>query len=313
MGRAAISLAVAAGLGLALVLGGCGFGAGKKLAGGAELVVTKDFGQSQLFSARVPSIRKDETVMRFLESKQEVTTSYGGKFVDSINGLASSTSNGRSDWFYYVNGIEASVGAADRTLSPGDVVQWDYRRWDATMHVPAIVGAFPEPFVHGTSGKWLPVRLECSSPTGAACTAVENSLSALGVPASAAELGSAAGPQTLRVVVGPWSALRTLQGAVGSIERGPAASGVFARFSRDGHTLTLLDVLGRSAGTAPPHSGLIAATAAEGSQPAWIISGVDDAGVLAAAHALDQNTLHDAFAVAVTPVGDVRLPVGAAR
>ncbi len=94
--------------------------------------------------------------MRLLESKRQVKTSYGGKFVDAIDGPSPATSSGgRSDWFYFVNGIEASVGAADRTLSPGDVVQWDYRRWDATMHMPAIVGAYPEPFVRGSGGKRL--------------------------------------------------------------------------------------------------------------------------------------------------------------
>ncbi len=307
--RAALVTAVAALA--ALALAGCGLGPGKKLSGGAELVVTKDFGQSQLYTARVPAIRKDETVMRLLESKRPVKTSYGGRFVDSIDGLASSSGGGRRDWFYYVNGIEAAVGAADRTLSPGDVVQWDYRRWDATMHIPAIVGAYPEPFVHGSNGKRLPVRLECSSPNGPACQTVEKRLSALGVPASAAVLGSASGPKTLRVVVGTWSALRSLQGVVGSIARGPAASGVFARFSPDGRRLTLLDQLGHPARVAPPGSGLVAATAAEGSQPTWVISGVTNAGVESAANALSGRALRDAFALAVTPSGNVRLPVGA--
>src|SRR3954447_469674 len=123
-------------LALTLALAGCGLGPGKKLPGGAKLEVTRDFGQAQLYAASVPTIRKDETVMRLLESKRHVKTSYGGKFVDSIGGLASTGSGARSDWFYFVNGIEASVGAADRTLAPGDVVQWDYRRWDATMHIP---------------------------------------------------------------------------------------------------------------------------------------------------------------------------------
>jgi hypothetical protein len=144
MRRAAAALALLA----VLALAGCGLGAGEKIkGGGAQLDVTRNFGQQQLFSTSVPDIRKDETVMRFLESKRAVKTSYGGKFVTTIDGLKSSTGSGSSDWFYFVNGIEASVGAADKTLSPGDVVQWDYRRWDATMRIPAIVGAYPQPFV----------------------------------------------------------------------------------------------------------------------------------------------------------------------
>jgi len=95
----------------------CGVGPGKKLPGGAQLEVTRDFGQSQLYTTSVPTIRKDETVMRLLESKRKVTTSYGGKFVDSIDGLKTRGSGGRSDWFYYVNGSEASPRATPNSTN----------------------------------------------------------------------------------------------------------------------------------------------------------------------------------------------------
>ena len=302
---AALALLALAAVGAA----GCGLGPGKKLPGGARLEVTRDFGQSQLYSASVPSIRKDETVMRFLESKRKVKTSYGGKFVDSIDGLTTTGSGGRSDWFYFVNGIEASVGAADMTLSPGDVVQWDYRRWDATMHIPAIVGAYPEPFARGTGGKRFPVRLECSSPNSSACKTVQQRLTAQGVVTSSAVVGGSVGPKTLRVVVGPWSALHTLGGAIGSFTRGPQASGVFANFNKQGNTLTLLDQLGHPARVAPRGTGLVAATAEEGSSPVWVITGIGNAAVQRAAQALSPQRLRNAFALAVTPTGDVRLPV----
>jgi hypothetical protein len=304
MRRAAALLVVAA-----LALAGCGVGPGKKLPGGAQLEVTRDFGQSQLYATSVPTIRKDETVMRLLESKRQVKTSYGGKFVDSIDGLATRGAGGRSDWFYFVNGIEASVGAADRTLSPGDVVQWDYRRWDATMHIPAIVGAYPEPFVRGAEGKRFPVRVECSAPSSPACKTVQQRLSDEGAVVSLGVLGGSAGPKTLRVVVAPWAALRSLGGAVGSLTRGPAASGVFARFSKDATSLTLLDQLGHPARVAPPGTGLVAATAAEGSEPVWFVTGLGEAAVDRASRALDPATLHNKFALAVMPNGRLPLPV----
>jgi hypothetical protein len=303
------ALALVALSAIVLALAGCGLGPGKKLPGGARLEVTRDFGQSRLYSTTVPTIRKDETVMRLLESKRKVKTSYGGKFVDSIDGLATHSAGGRSDWFYFVNGIEAPVGAADRTLSPGDVVQWDYRRWDATMHIPAIVGAYPEPFVRGSGGKRFPVRVECSSPSGPACKTVQQRLSNAGAVTSSGVLAGSAGPKTLRVVVAPWPALRSLGGAIGSLTRGPAASGVFARFSRNGDALTLLDQLGHPARLAPPGTGLVAATAQEGSEPVWVVTGVDKAGVERAATALEPAALHNAFALAVTPSGLLRLPV----
>ena len=295
-----------------LLLAACGLGPGKKVSGeGARLEVTRNFGQMGIYSTRVSQIREGETVMRFLMSKREVKTRFGGGFVNAINGLEASTSGGHSDWFYYVNGIEASVGAAEMSLHAGDVVQWDYRRWDATMRIPAIVGAYPEPFLHGSGGKRLPVRLECSSPTGTACKTVEQRLKDLGVSTSSGVLGSSAGPKVLRMVVAPWPKVKSFTGAVGSLKGPPSASGVFARFSADGNTLSLENELGKPVQTAPPGSGLVAATAQEGSSPVWIVTGLNDAGVEAAARALDSNTLRNAFAVVVTPSGTQKLPIGA--
>ena len=151
---------------LCLGLAGCGLGAGHTRGGsGAQLSVTRDFGRTTVTSASVKSVRESDTVMRLLQAHAKTTTRYGGKFVQSIDGISGNSSSGRHDWFYFVNGVEAPTGAADRTLSPGDVVQWDYRRWDAGPRVPAIVGAFPEPFLHGQDGKRYPTRVECA-PNG---------------------------------------------------------------------------------------------------------------------------------------------------
>jgi hypothetical protein len=294
-----------------LALAGCGLGPGKKVSsGGARLEVTRNFGQQRLYSTSLPQIRKGETVMRMLMSKRHVKTRFGGGFVNAIDGLTASASGGHSDWFYFVNGIEASVGAAQRTLSKGDVVQWDYRRWDATMRVPAIVGAFPEPFLHGSGGKRLPVRVDCADPSSAPCKTVQQRLSAAGVTTSSGVLGSSAGPKVLRVVVAPWSKVSSFGGAVGSLKGPPPDSGVFARFGANGQ-LTFEDQLGKPVRAAPPGTGLVAATAQEGSSPTWIVTGVDDAGVASAARALDSATLRDAFALAVTPSGALRLPLEA--
>jgi hypothetical protein len=90
--------------------------------------------------------------MQALQQKAKVKTSYGGRFVQSIDGVSGDRSAQR-DWFYFVNGYEADEGAADYTLRPGDIEWWDYRSWKHAMHVPVVVGAFPEPFVHGYAGK----------------------------------------------------------------------------------------------------------------------------------------------------------------
>ena len=299
--------ALAAASVLALVLGGCGLGEGDDLGGGVELRVTRDFGQELLASAERDGVREGDTVMRLLQSEAEVDTEYGGGFVQSIDGLSGEGAGGSSDWFYFVNGLEADVGAADLEVFAGDVIQWDHRDWDAAMRVPAIVGAFPEPFLHGSEGERIPTRVECEDDGASACEEVKDRLADAGVTATGAPFGAAAGPDILRVVVGPWSAVRGIRAAQ-EIEDGPGASGVFARFSEDGSELSLLDERGQEVATEGPGSGLVAAVEILQQQPVWVVTGVDQAGVDAAAEALDEETLRDLFAVAVTSDGPVALP-----
>ena len=60
------------------------------------------------------------------------------------------------DWFYYVNGIEASKGAAATNVHSGDHVWWDLHDWSQTDDVPAVVGSFPEPFLNGVEANDCP-------------------------------------------------------------------------------------------------------------------------------------------------------------
>ena len=288
-----------------LALAGCGFGPGKERAGGAELRVTRDFGRLTMGDVKVRKVREGQTVMRLLRSHFDVKTRYGGGFVQSIRGLAGKGAGGRQDWFYFVNGVEAGVGAADYELSPGDVVQWDYRRWDAAMRVPAIVGAFPEPFRHGLHGKRFPVRVECEAAPSAPCRAAKSRLRAEGSEATGASLGTSGTEKVIRVVVAKWPRARTVSAAA-LLEQGPRRSGVFARYTRAG--LELLGEDGRPVRRASPGTGLVAALAPSGSI-VWLVTALDDRGLLAAARALDQRDLRDAYAVAVTQAGSERLPL----
>ena len=96
------------------------------------------------------------------------------------------------------------------------------------------------------------------------------------------------------------------------------ASGVFARFraGSGGRGPVALELLGPTGGVArkaPPGTGLVAARATEEQAVTWLVTGVDDAGVARAAASLSPTTLRDAFAVAATPSGPVRLPVEGRR
>ena len=135
----------------AALLAGCGgSGAGH---GTATLWLTRDEGKTVLLVRSVPA---DESVLQALERSTKLTTRYGGRFVQSVNGLSGSIV-ARHDWFFFVNGVEGDRGATDYRLRDGDIAWWDYRDWGRSgMSVPVVVGAFPEPFVHGYDGKSRP-------------------------------------------------------------------------------------------------------------------------------------------------------------
>jgi len=138
---------------LVAALAGCG---GSDAGGEATLWVTRDRGAEVLATASVPA---GVTAMRALRSEADVETSYGGRFVRSIEGIAGDA-GAKRDWFFFVNGVEADRGAAEYRLRPGDVLWWDYRSWAGEdMREPVVVGAFPEPFLHGYDGHVRPVAV----------------------------------------------------------------------------------------------------------------------------------------------------------
>jgi hypothetical protein len=188
--------------------------------------------------------------MSLLMRNATVQTRYGGGFVESIDGLSGGREAGRPvDWFYYVNGMQAAKGAAETDVRPGDRVWWDLHDWSQTEEVPAVVGSFPEPFVHGLEGRRLPVRLECADLEADPCRTVAARLRAAGAILGLAGIGPSGGaPNTLRVLVGTWPQVRGDPGAQ-SIEQGPRTSGVYARISGAGRTLALLDGQGATVRT----------------------------------------------------------------
>ncbi len=291
------------------LLAGCGLGEGAEKPGeGAQLRVTRDFGRELLSSGSQEELREGSTAMRLVQARNDVKTRYGGRFVQSIDGLEGGGSGGSVDWFYFVNGIEADVGAAEYELSPGDVVQWDHRNWRGTPDVKAIVGAFPQPFTGGTEGKRRPVRVECGG-ADEACRTVKRALRDADVPATGSSLGASGTRNVIRVVVAPWERARELP-SVRALEGPSRRSGVFARFDPSG-SLALLDERGREVRDAGTGAGLVAALQPREEELVWVVTGGSGEAVDAAAAALDPAALRDAFALAVTDSGDEKLPAEA--
>jgi hypothetical protein len=297
--------AMAGAIAVAVALAGCGLGAGKGTSD-VGVTVTRDFGTASIGSANESHVPGSQTVMRLLERSFRVTTRFGGGFVQSIDGHSGTSS--RRDWFYYVNGLQASLGAAGTAVHKGDRIWWDLHDWSATDSVPAVVGSFPEPFLHGTGGKRLPTTLACAKDAKKACERVGSEFQALGIRTPTVLIGTGSGPDSLAVVVGTWRALHG-ELAAALIEHGPGSSGVYARFDPSGSKLQLLSPTGHVVRTLGPGAGLIAATGQSSTGTVWMITGTDAAGVSAAAAALTPARLRDHFALAVAGKSDLPLPL----
>jgi Domain of unknown function (DUF4430) len=139
--RFALVLAVA-------LLSGCG---GEEH-GHATLWITRDRGLHVMLDRQVPA---GLTAMQALDRVADIETRYGGRYVQAINGIEGALAK-RRDWFYFINGYEADRSAAEYRLHEGDVEWWDFRSWKRRMREQVVVGAFPEPFLHGYGGKRLP-------------------------------------------------------------------------------------------------------------------------------------------------------------
>ncbi len=291
---------VASALLVALATAGCGLGPGADV-GEVRLTVTREYGQVPVVESTVAA-KESDTVMRVLEGEADVSTRYGGGFVHSIDGVAEGQHDGDPyDWFFYVDGEEAEIGAADYGLDGHERIWWDYRNWAAVNHIPAVVGSWPAPFSDGIEGKRRPAVVECLESRGSVrtysdrkeprnCLVVREALEREGVA-----LASGAPEKALRIMVGPWSRLRR-DPVARLIENGPVESGVFADF-RDGE-LTALDEKGEVAEDLGPDAGLVAATSRYGGLPVWVVTGGTAAAVERAAASLKPELLHDHYAIA---------------
>ena len=287
---------------VALAAAGCGLGPGESV-GEVTLTVTRDNGATPVL-ATTDEVADSDTVMRVLERNAEITTRYGGGFVQSIEGVAGDERDGRSyDWFFYVNGVESTIGAADYSLHGGEGVWWDYRDWSSSLRVPAVVGSWPQPFKDGYDGERHPVAVECRGG-GTACAEVRERLTEAGV-----EL-AADGDDAIRVLVGPWEGVRE-DPAAAAIEHGPQESGVFAEFERagSGYRLVGLNGDGKAVRGFGREAGLVAASRRYEAPPVWVVTGTASTGVRAAAELLDREGLRDHYAVATEGGDETPLPL----
>jgi hypothetical protein len=301
--------ACAVALAAAALVAGCGLGPGERTEGEATLTVTRDFGAEKLVEATTGDPAESETVVRFLDREADIQTDYGGNFVSAIDGIAGSPPDGSQlDWFFYVNGYWSPVGAGEARVRAGDRIWWDYRDWSAAYQVSAVVGSFPEPFLHGYDGQVYEVEVDCLGGAPA-CDVVAGALEDAGVePARRDGLSREVGDRTLRVLVGPWDRVRE-DPTARVLEAGPESSGVYAEMDRcgPGWGLTALGADGDPAATYP-RAGLVAAVRRGEEQPTWVVTATEPDDVGDAAALVTEESLADHFAVASVAGEPVSLP-----
>jgi hypothetical protein len=272
----------------ASVLGGCGYSNSRDAQSGElALTVTRDFGATSVAELGHEPVPKPPGLARLLRRYPQP----------------------RARESLFVNGILADEPAGKLQAHGGDRVWLDQHGPTVAPRIPAVVGSFPEPFVHGIDGKRLPVRVECDNPRSGSCAAVADKLVSLGVVAGRSIISRSAADESLRVLVGPWKRLRGNDLEADSIDAGPRSSGVFARFDASGDELAVLDAAGRPARTLGAGTGFIATTSEPERQPVWFVTGTDDAGVAAAVRAFDESVLSDRFALAISRDLPVAVPL----
>lgn len=258
--------------------------------GGAELSVsiTRNFGKVIIKSKSVEA-RSGDSVMDVLKRAADVETEYGGGFVSSIEGLRRSPgAGGGNDWFFYVNGVLANVGAPEYEVEADDHVWWDYHAWNEKNFIPTVVGAYPSPFARGYSRDKSATTMLLSDQLESLAREIGTFLENQG---AAVQYSGDLEEQPGAEAKGPVIAVCTTVEAAGNdwIRRlldGSGRSGTF--LALDGEKLISLDSEGKTSNTG---EDLVAAVVASSSgigdpSPTWLVICTGEAGASQAARLL---------------------------
>jgi len=255
-----------------------------------SMAVSKNFGGNRLSAGKMEG-SPGNSLMDVLKAHLDIETAYGGSFINSVNGIASergSFTNPGTDWFLYINGICCDTGAGDYVISAGDSVWLDYHGWQMGPSNAAVVGLYPEPFLHGYRGKQLPVYILADEENRDLADKLSSSLVSRGVQnVSVAEMSNEllANRKGPTIVLGVWSKIQQFP-YLSSLNDAYRKNGMGIHFTSDG--VELLDYSGKKADILNAGTGVIAASG-EGlgdASPLWLISGTDPEGFRHAANIL---------------------------
>ena len=237
---------------------------------GVPIAVTADWGTVAIADgAGTPG-----SVVAATRAVTPVETTYGGRYVSSLGGQAG---DGTRDWIFWVNGIEASVGAADINVSAQDSVWWDLHRWPGRVHVPAVVASWPMPLTRGITGQSPPISADAPLST-----ALRKDGANVSLPAATS------GP---RALVGGGAALLERDPTWRAAIADPAAAGLTAWIDRKGR-VRVWDAQAQTARLVPGAVAVIVATTdgfTASDAPVVVVAGITPETATAAAQYLVSN------------------------
>jgi hypothetical protein len=275
-----------------------------------SVVITTNFGEPALVEQTV-TVEEGISALDVLPQVTSVETKYGGGFVSSIAGLSSrygGAGSQKEDWFFYINGMAVNTGAGAYLLLPGDVEHWDYHDWSFRQFIPAIIGDFPEPFLHGHGGQIYPTLVVYQDGREEAARRIADRLAELGVAdislrhpdeltANEQESGNLillgdGEFELIKELNEPWDRL-----------------GFYAHFE-DG-CLAVYDAAGQPAQDYEVGAGLIQATQniwnpkgiGASENVVWMVTGLDEVGISAAVDTLVGSECEFKYACAIVIAG----------
>ncbi|MBV1818381.1 DUF4430 domain-containing protein [Clostridium cochlearium] len=282
-----------------------------------ELVVTKDFGHSKMFSNNVGLV-KDEVGMEVLFRNLDIQTAYGGGFVNAINGLESKftffsgADRKKEDWFYWVNGILAPIGVAEYRPADGDTIWWDYHEWNTTMFIPAVIGSYPEPFRNGFGGKNPGTVIMYTEKFKKAAEMLKKSLLDKDVKSIDVVPYDGNGiekPDKYHILLGTWDELAKDSKRLKDMNWKNKLQGVYVEF-KDGK-LNALDNTGKAVKSFDKGGAIYATSSGMGSiVPVWLVTGNNDESVREALNILIEKpeSIKNYFGAVISKDNIIQVP-----
>jgi Domain of unknown function (DUF4430) len=283
---------------------------------GVELSVTTNFGSQSMYAKRLP-YNDGDAVMDILDENLDVDTAYGGGFVNAINGVKSGYTGKQSaktkkDWFFWVNGSIAAVGANDYMLRQGDDVWWDYHSWDGSTGIPSVIGQYPHPFTTGYGGVTRSTTIYYGADEQDLAKQLQSALQKQGATAVSVKPYSdtAIGSHSENTVVIGLNADLLNHSAIRSLTSAGVKRGEFIQLSA--HSYTALHEDGTAAGNFGSGNGAIMAVGngSGDSAPVWLITGVDQNGLQAAVSAITTHpsSIYHMISAIVSKTGVRNIP-----